>query len=201
MIIYQTSDKLIYGFHNNTVHKTNFIELERCIFPKYLYQLIGKDAFKGKDKDSMKYCLFSYEFKKLTEPIYDDILSIGTNYFFLFKKNSLNGLIDNLGKELTSKNIEICNFDELVLDKETGQFRWEDSIYITELGTSLYRPKLICVMKNGLKGIINKFGKWVIKPKYEKIELLKFNFIVDPLRKVQMNGETFTIDSKEQRVD
>jgi hypothetical protein len=56
-------------------------------------------------------------------------------------------------------------------------------------------------MKNGLKGIINKFGKWVIKPKYEKIELLKFNFIVDPLRKVQMNGETFTIDSKEQRVD
>jgi hypothetical protein len=126
-----------------------------------------------KSPDTNKYGLLSFDGKWLCEPIYDEIkqrfvrdfVNSDEQQYLIFKIDNYEGIIDRNGKELLRGEFEICWLSyhpteeqpELTNNwRETTQFHDE---YLN-----------CCVQKNNLKGLVSKRGKWILEPKYEKIQ-------------------------------
>ncbi len=145
-------------------------------FTYYYYQRY-EIADKGnpyivKSTESNKYGLLSYDGKWLCQPIYDEIKQRfvrgfvnSDEQYLIFKIDNMEGVIDRNGKELLRGEFEICWLSDYSTDDHPDIINnwWETTQFLDECLNC-------CVLVNGLKGLVNKRGNWVLKPKYEQIE-------------------------------
>jgi hypothetical protein len=125
-----------------------------------------------KSPDTNKYGLLSYDGKWLCEPIYDEIkqrfvrgVLNSDQQYLIFKIDNYEGIIDRNGKELMRGEFEICWLSDYSNEEHPDVIDnwWETTQFLDECLNC-------CVKKNNLKGLVNKRGNWVLKPKYELIE-------------------------------